>query len=126
MTRFNDRFKQLEGRLLAAPTHKPSAGGTRPFRRLLICPVPHASVRFEREWLWKKPAYELVVRGCLSDCTVMRDGYIQLLSEPEALVTFNRGVMPVPDIQVQANGQTLAKAWIAPPHGLICSRRVCR
>ena len=95
MTGVNDRVKQLEGRLLAAPTDMPS------LEELGLSDAAIAQFRAlpsdVREWLWKKAAYELVVRGRLSDYTVMRDEYIQLLSEPEALVTFNRGVMPVPE-----------------------------
>ena len=50
-----------------------------------------------QNWLWKEAVRELVIRGSLSTYSVMRDEYIQVLSEPEATTTFNRGIMPLPE-----------------------------
>ena len=91
----DETVKRLEGQLLSVPVEMPaieelglSDTALAQFRALL----PDV-----QEWLWKHVAYDLVARGRLSDYSVMRDEYIQVLSEPDALSTFNRGIMPVPE-----------------------------
>ena len=94
-TDVGDLVKRVEGSLLRAPTEMPS---------LAELGLSNASIaQFRalpaemRDWLWKRAAGELVTTGSLSFYSVMSDEYIRVLSEPEALVTFNRGIMPVPE-----------------------------
>ena len=91
----DDTIKRLEGSLLVAPKEAPSLEelglsdtGIVQFRAL---PAEM------QNWLWKQAARELVVWGILGTYSVMRDEYIQVLSEPEATTTFNRGIMPLPE-----------------------------
>lgn len=91
----DDTVKRLEGSLFVAPTERPS---------LQELGLSDASIALFHElpaemqnWLWKEAARELVIRGSLSTYSVMRDEYIQVLSEPEATTTFNRGIMPLPE-----------------------------
>ena len=91
----DDTIKRLEGSLLVAPAEMPS------LEELGLSDASIAQFRAlpteMQDWLWKQAALELVIRGSLSTYSVMRDEYIQVLSEPEATTTFNRGIMPVPD-----------------------------
>lgn len=94
-TDVDDLVKRMEGSLLRTPAEMPS---------LAELGLSDASIAQFRalpaemwEWLWKQAAHELVTRGSLSAYSVMRDEYIQVLSEPEALTTFNHGIMPVPE-----------------------------
>lgn len=94
-TDVDDLVKRMEGSLLRAPAEMPSLA------ELGMSDASIAQFRTlpaeMREWLWKQAAGELVTRGSLSAYSVMRDEYIRLLSEPEALATFNHGIMPVPE-----------------------------
>ena len=91
----DDLVKRMEGSLLRAPAEMPSLA------ELGLSDASIAQFRAlpaeMREWLWKQAAHELVTRGSLSASSVMRDEYIQVLSEPGALATFNHGIMPVPE-----------------------------
>ena len=91
----DDTIKRLEGSLLVAPAEMPS------LEELGLSDASIAQFRAlpteMQDWIWKQAAHELVTRGSLSTYSVMRDEYIQVLSEPEATTTFNRGIMPVPD-----------------------------
>ena len=91
----DDTIKRLEGSLLISPAEMPSL---KELRLSDASIAQFSALPTEMQgWLWRQAARELVVRGSLSTYTVMRDEYIQVLSEPEALTTFNRGIMPVPE-----------------------------
>ena len=91
----DDLVKRMEGSLLRAPAEMPSLA------ELGLSDASIAQFRAlpakMREWLWKQAAHEMVTRGSLSAYSVMRDEYIRLFSEPEALATFSHGIMPVPE-----------------------------
>ena len=91
----DDTIKRLKGSLLVAPTEMPSQ------EELGLSDATITQFRAlpaeMQNWLWKEAARELVIRGSLSTYSVMRDEYIQVLSEPEATTTFNRGIMPLPE-----------------------------
>ena len=95
LTEVDDSIKRVEGGLLTAPREMPS-----------LAELGHSDASIAQfralpaemqDWLWKQVAHELVTRGSLSTYSVMRDEYIQVLSEPGALATFNQGIMPVPE-----------------------------
>ena len=117
----DDRVKQLEASLLAAPVEMPT------LEELGLSDASIAQFRAlpsdMREWLWKDAAHELVVRGSLGTYSVMRMSTYSYSRNPRRRRPSIVESCRCPSTRML---DQRSRAWEGPPRGPRRSRRGCR